>query len=496
MCGVIGVAGPDQVSYALFYGLNLLQHRGQDAAGIATMDHGHFFIRKNTGLVSDVFTDEKLEKSKGNMGIGHVRYPTAGSLGAADSQPFYVNNPHGIVFVHNGNLTNVPELAQMLHDIERRHLNTSSDSELLLNFFACGMNKSKGSATSEAVYKACKFVFEHVKGGYACTAMIANFGLIAFRDPYGIRPLVLGFKEYDDGEKAYMVASESVALDISGFKVLRDVEPGEVIIITEDRKVHSKICAKNPVLAPCLFEYVYFARPDSIMNGVSVYQARVDAGKILSKRIKEAWKDKDIDIVIPIPETGRASAQEIATALGVEYREGFVKNRYVGRTFIMPENVDRKNFVRRKLNPIPAEFRDKNVLLVDDSIVRGTTSKRIIEMIRDLGAKSVYLASVSPAVRYPNVYGIDMPVKSDLIAHGKTIEEIRQWIGVDGLIYLPLEDLKEIIQKQNPKIREFEDSVFSGNYITGDVDDAYLDVLEKHRKELKELEKKYKGFDN
>ncbi len=358
------------------------------------------------------------------------------------------------------------------------------------------MNKSRGCPTTQAVYNACEFVFKHARGGYACTAMIANFGLVAFRDPHGIRPLILGVKEYDNGEKAYMVASESVSLDISEFKVLRDVEPGEVIIITEDRKVHSKICAKKPVLAPCLFEYIYFARPDSIMNGVSVYQARVDAGKLLSKRIKDVWEDNQIDIVIPVPETGRASAQEIATALGVEYREGFVKNHYVGRTFIMPENVDRKKFVRRKLNPIPAEFKDKNVLLVDDSIVRGTTSKRIIEMIRDFGAKSVYLASVSPAVCYPNVYGIDMPVKSDLIAHGKSVEDVCQWIGVDGLIYLLLSDLKQVMQMQNPDIVEFEDSVFSGNYITGDVDEAYLDELERHRNELKEQEKKYKGFDS
>ncbi|AJC48476.1 amidophosphoribosyltransferase [Allofrancisella guangzhouensis] len=495
MCGIIGVAGPNQVSYLLFDGLSLLQHRGQDAAGIATMDQGRFFIRKNTGLVNEVFTDEKLGKSRGNIGIGHVRYPTAGSLGAADSQPFYVNNPHGIVFAHNGNLTNVKELAKVLHDIERRHLNTSSDSELLLNFFACGMNKSRGCPTPQAVFKAAEFVFKHAKGGYACTAMIADFGLIAFRDPYGIRPLVLGVKEYDSGEKAYMVASESVSLDISGFKVIRDVEPGEVIVITEDRRIHSKVCAKKPVLAPCLFEYVYFARPDSIMNGVSIYQARVDAGKMLGKRILEVWKASDIDIVIPVPETGRASAQEIATALSVEYREGFVKNRYVGRTFIMPESADRKNYVRRKLNPIPAEFKDKNVLLVDDSIVRGTTSKRIIEMIRDLGAKSVYLASVSPAVCYPNVYGIDMPTKSELIAHGRSLEEIRQWIGVDGLIYLPLSDLKEVIQKQNSSIVEFEDSVFSGSYITGDVDESYLDELESERITLKKEALKYRGFD-
>jgi amidophosphoribosyltransferase len=496
MCGVIGVAGPGEVSYVLFDGLSLLQHRGQDATGIVTMDEGRFFIRKNTGMVNDVFTDKKLKKLYGNMGIGHVRYPTAGSLGAADSQPFYVNNPHGIVFAHNGNLTNVPELAKILYDIERRHLNTTSDSELLLNFFACGINKSRGCPTVKAVYKACEFVFKYAKGGYACTAMIANFGMIAFRDPYGIRPLILGIKEETDGDKSYMVASESVSLDISGFKVLRDVEPGEVLVITEDRKIHSKVCAKKPILAPCLFEYVYLARPDSVMNGVSVYQARIDAGKLLSKRIKEVWKDRQIDIVIPVPETGRASAQEIATALGVEYREGFVKNRYIGRTFIMPESVDRKNYVRRKLNPIPAEFKDKNVLLVDDSIVRGTTSKCIIEMIRDFGAKSVCLASVSPAVCYPNVYGIDMPVKADLIAHGKSIEEIRQWIGVDGLIYLPLCDLKEVIQMQNPDIVEFEDSVFSGDYITGDIDDAYLYALEKYRKELKEQDKKYKGFNS
>ena len=488
MCGVIGVAGHGQVSYTLFDGLSLLQHRGQDAAGIATFDDGRFYIRKNTGLVNDVFTNEKLEKALGTVGIGHVRYPTAGSAGASDSQPFYVNNPHGIIFAHNGNLTNVKELAQILYDIERRHLNTNSDSELLLNFFACGMNETKGSPTPEAVFKALRFVFKHAKGGYACTAVVAGLGLVAFRDPFGIRPLVLGVKEIDD-KKEYMVASESVALDISGFRVLRDVEPGEVIVITEDNQIHTSICAEKPELAPCLFEYVYFARPDSVMNGVCVYQSRVDAGKLLGDRIKEQWADKNIDIVIPVPETGRASAQEIAVALGVEYREGFVKNRYVGRTFIMPESADRKNYVRRKLNPIPAEFKDKNVLLVDDSIVRGNTSKRIIEMVRDLGAKGVYLASVSPAVTYPNVYGIDMPTKSDLVAHGRSLEEIRQWIGVDGLIYLPLQDLKDIVQKQNPSIKSFDDSVFSGNYITGDVDDKYLEDLEAERKALKAANK-------
>jgi amidophosphoribosyltransferase len=482
-------------SYTLFDGLSLLQHRGQDAAGIATMDNGRFFLRKNTGLVNDVFTDEKLDKTTGNIGIGHVRYPTAGSLGAADSQPFYVNNPHGIMFAHNGNLTNVKELAKVLHDIERRHLNTTSDSELLLNFFACGLNKTKGCPTPDAVFDACKFVFEHAKGGYACTAVIANFGLIAFRDPFGIRPLILGVRE-DKGGKSYMVASESVALDISGFTVLRDVQPGEVIIITEDLQMHSKICADNPVLSPCLFEYVYFARPDSIMNGVSVYQARVDAGKMLSKRIIEQWTSKgiEIDIVIPVPETGRASAQEMATGLGVEYREGFVKNRYIGRTFIMPETANRSNFVRRKLNPIPAEFKDKNVLLVDDSIVRGTTSKNIIEMVRGLGAKTVYLASVSPAVCYPNVYGIDMPSKSDLVAHGRTLEEVRDWIGVDGLVYLPLEDLKKVVQDQNPDIKHFDDSVFSGNYVTGDVNEKYLDDLEKERTALKAKKAQLQGI--
>ena len=484
MCGVIGVVGPGKVSYQLFDGLSLLQHRGQDAAGIATMNQGHFFIRKNTGLVNDVFNEEKLKKLQGNMGIGHVRYPTAGNLGAADSQPFYVNNPHGIVLAHNGNLTNVAELSKVLHNIERRHLNTNSDSELLLNFFACGLNQSPGEPTVEAIFKAGEFVLKNVKGGYACTAMIADFGLVAFRDPFGIRPLILGVKDNENGEKAYMIASESVSLDISGFRILRDVKPGEVIAITKDRKIHTQICAENPVLAPCLFEYVYFARPDSVIDGVSVYQARVDAGKILSKKIIQDWSTKDIDIVIPVPETGRASAQEIATALGVEYREGFVKNRYVGRTFIMPESVDRKNYVRRKLNPIPAEFKDKNVLLVDDSIVRGTTSKKIIEMVRDLGAKSVYLASVSPAVCYPNIYGIDMPTKSELVAHRKSVEDIRKWIGVDGLVYLPLAELKKVICKQNPMITEFEDSVFSGNYITGDINDAYLNTLEKERKAL------------
>ncbi|MGB1360894.1 MAG: amidophosphoribosyltransferase [Alphaproteobacteria bacterium] len=497
MCGVIGVVGQSHINHYIYDALGLLQHRGQDACGIATLHRKKFYLHKDVGMVSDVFNMEKLSSLLGRAGIGHVRYPTAGNPGVSESQPFYVNNPHGVMLAHNGNITNVDELKQTLHEKERRHLNTDSDSELLLNCFAYGLNDwqhhnaiGNDEPTADAVFHAVKFINEHAKGGYACTALVAGLGLVAFRDNYGIRPLVLGKQETENGT-AYMIASESAALDITAFELVRDIEPGEAIVITKDGKVTSSICSDKTELSPCLFEYVYFARPDSIINDVSVYECRVDAGKALGDHLKNVWADKDIDVVIPVPETGRVAAQEIAAKLKVQYREGFVKNRYVGRTFIMPTAVGRVNSVRRKLNPIPTEFKGKNVLLVDDSIVRGTTSKKIIEMVRDLGAKNVYLASASPEVCFPNVYGIDMPTRSELLAHNRSLDEIKEWIGVDAVEYLPLEKLKGAIANLNPKIKSFEDSVFSGNYITGGVDEKYLDNLEnKIQKENKAEEKR------
>ena len=478
MCGVIGVIGINRVSHHILDGLGLLQHRGQDAAGISTLSNGRFHLCKDAGLVSSIFGKKELSSLIGNIGIGHVRYPTAGNSGATESQPFYVNSPYGIMFAHNGNITNVEALREKLFSWDRRHLNTDSDSEVLLNVFAHGLQELDGAKpTVESAFNAGRLINEHAKGGYTCVGMVVGLGLVAFRDPNGIRPLVLG-KKVTDGAIEYMFASESVALDITGFSLVRDVAPGEVIVIDENREIHTKICTNNAQLSPCLFEYVYFARPDSILDGVSVYQSRINMGRKLGQRIAKVWADKQIDVVIPIPETGRVAAQEIASELKLPYREGFVKNRYVGRTFIMPNSSDRGNSVRRKLNAIAKEFEGKNVLLVDDSIVRGSTSKEIINMVRDLGAKSVHFASVSPEVKYPNVYGVDMPSRTELLAANRSLNEVEKWIGVDSLIFLSLEELKTSIQECNSDIEAFEDSVFTGKYVTGDVDDAYLAGLE------------------
>ena len=481
MCGIVGIVATTPVNQSLYDALTVLQHRGQDAAGIVTSFDGNFKQRKANGLVRDVFETKHMYRLKGNIGIGHVRYPTAGSSSAAEAQPFYVNSPFGIALAHNGNLTNVQELREKCNKFHR-HVNTTSDSEVLLNVFAHEISLCNcDNITPDEIFAAVHRVNDQVRGAYGVVSLILGVGLVAFRDPNGIRPLVLGERKAENGKSEYMVASESVALDILGFKLIRDVAPSEAIFITENGELYSKICATSSSLRPCIFEYVYFARPDSIMNGVSVYAARVHMGTMLGEKIKRDFPDLDIDVVIPIPETSCDIAVEIAKCLGVPYRQGFVKNRYIGRTFIMPGQKQRKKSVRNKLNPIPAEFKDKNVLLVDDSIVRGTTSGQIVDMAHEAGAKKVYFASAAPEIRYPNVYGIDMPSSKELIAYGKTVDEVCSLIRADALIYQSLDDLKAAVRMENPELKEFETSVFNGEYITNDIDQNYLDYLDKVR---------------
>lgn len=485
MCGILGIVGKNPVNQLLYDGLLVLQHRGQDAAGIVTCDGNTFFMHKSNGLVKDVFQTRHMRSLIGNAGIAHVRYPTAGSSSAAEAQPFYVNSPFGIVLGHNGNLTNSEQLKSEMFRQDLRHINTTSDSEVLLNVLAHEIEKTSKSAVlnTDMVFDAVSGVHRRCKGAYAVVAMIADFGLLAFRDPHGIRPLVIGKMDTEKGTE-YIVASESVALDVLGFKLMRDVEPGEAVFIDMDGNLFSRQCAENPRLTPCIFEYVYLARPDSLIDGVSVYQTRLDMGARLAEKIKREWVNLDIDVVIPIPDTSRPSALQVGIALGLEYREGFIKNRYIGRTFIMPGQALRKKSVRQKLNPIGVEFKDKNVLLIDDSIVRGTTSKQIVQMARDAGAKKVYFASAAPPVRFPNVYGIDMPSREELLATGRTDEEICQEIGADGLIYQDLEALEDIVIALNPNIQEFDSSCFNGRYVTGDVDAAYLNRIEVLRGDL------------
>ncbi len=481
MCGIVGIVGTSPVNQSLYDALTVLQHRGQDAAGIITISDGNFKQRKANGLVRDVFETKHMLRLKGNIGIGHVRYPTAGSSSAAEAQPFYVNSPYGIALAHNGNLTNVRELRELCQK-HHRHVNTTSDSEVLLNIFAHEIDMCDSETiTPEEIFRAVSNVNRLVKGAYGVVSLIIGVGLVAFRDPFGIRPLVLGERLGEDGKVEYMVASESVALDILGFKLIRDVAPGEAIFITESGVIHTSICSDNAKLSPCIFEYVYFARPDSIMNGVSVYAARVHMGTMLGEKIKREHPNLDIDVVIPIPETSCDIAVEIARCLGVPYRQGFVKNRYIGRTFIMPGQKQRKKSVRNKLNPIPAEFKDKKVLLVDDSIVRGTTSGQIVDMAHEAGASKVYFASAAPEIRYPNVYGIDMPSSNELIAYGKNVDEVCRMIRADGLFYQSLDDLKAAVQKENPALQEFETSVFNGHYITDGIDEEYLNFLDQVR---------------
>ncbi|GGJ78433.1 amidophosphoribosyltransferase [Pseudomonas matsuisoli] len=482
MCGIVGIVGKTNVNQALYDALTVLQHRGQDAAGIVTSHEGRLFLRKDNGLVRDVFQQRHMQRLTGPMGIGHVRYPTAGSSSSAEAQPFYVNSPYGITLAHNGNLTNVEQLSREIYESDLRHVNTTSDSEVLLNVFAHELAvRNKLQPTPEDIFAAVSEVHERCRGGYAVVAMITGYGIVGFRDPNAIRPIVFGKRETEDGVE-YMIASESVALDVLGFTLIRDVEPGEAVYITEEGELYTHQCATQSNYAPCIFEHVYLARPDSIIDGISVYKARLRMGEKLAEKIQRERPDHDIDVIIPIPDTSRTAALELANHLGVKFREGFVKNRYIGRTFIMPGQAARKKSVRQKLNAIELEFRGKNVMLVDDSIVRGTTCKQIIQMAREAGAKSVYFCSAAPAVRYPNVYGIDMPSVHELIAHGRTTEEVRELIGADWLIYQDLQDLKEAVRThKSPRIQNFDCAVFDGEYITGDVNDAYLNKIEQAR---------------
>ncbi len=480
MCGIVGMVGNTPVNQSIYDALTVLQHRGQDAAGICTIESNRFRLRKANGLVKDVFEAKHMQRLQGTVGIGHVRYPTAGSSSASEAQPFYVNSPFGITLAHNGNLTNAADVRQKLFEKDRRHVNTTSDSEVLLNVLAHEIDTVKGNVTSEDVFRAVANVHRTIRGAYAVAAMIIGHGMIAFRDPNGIRPLCLGKREVE-GQTEYMVASESVALDAVGFDFVRDVTPGEAIYVTFDGQLHTKQCADNPKLNPCIFEFVYFARPDSFIDKISVYSARVEMGERLGKRIKEDFSDLDIDVVIPIPETSNDIALRIAQAIDKPYRQGFVKNRYIARTFIMPGQQQRKKSVRRKLNAIRSEFKGKNVLLVDDSIVRGTTSEQIIEMARDSGANKVYMVSAAPEVRFPNVYGIDMPSANELIAHGRDNQTICDQIGADALIFQTLEDLIAAVSEGNQEITQFDTSVFNGEYVTGDIDQAYLDFLDSLR---------------
>ncbi|TID28985.1 amidophosphoribosyltransferase, partial [Avibacterium paragallinarum] len=478
MCGIVGIIGQSPVNQAIYDGLTVLQHRGQDAAGIVTIDdENRFRLRKANGLVSDVFQQVHMLRLQGNAGIGHVRYPTAGSSSVSEAQPFYVNSPYGLTLVHNGNLTNSEQLKKTLFERARRHVNTNSDSEVLLNILAYHLDHIYTQHLSaEDIFHAIKATNNDIRGAYACIAMIIGHGMVAFRDPNGIRPLVLGKRE-EKGKTEYMFASESVALDVVGFEFVRDVQPGEAVYITFDGKLYAQQCADKPKLNPCIFEYVYFARPDSYIDGVSVYGARVHMGERLGEKIAREWQDLDIDVVIPIPETSNDIALRIAHILNKPYRQGFVKNRYVGRTFIMPGQTQRASAVRRKLNTISSEFKGKNVLLVDDSIVRGTTSQQIVDMARAAGAKKIYFASAAPEIRYPNVYGIDMPTKHELIAYGRDVDEIAKLIGVDKLIFQDLDALTQSVQQENPAIKGFDCSVFTGEYITGDITAEYLDQI-------------------
>ncbi|MBB5214119.1 amidophosphoribosyltransferase [Parapusillimonas granuli] len=479
MCGIVGVAGRSPVNQLIYDSLLLLQHRGQDAAGISTSHDQFFNMHKAHGLVRDVFRTRNMRSLPGNSGLGQVRYPTAGSSDSVDeAQPFYVNAPFGITFVHNGNLTNWRELREALFRVDRRHINTNSDSEVLLNVFAheVQLASSGGSLDDDAIFKAVSSVHRRAKGAYAVIAQIANYGMVAFRDPYGIRPLCLGSVETEQGTE-WMVASESVALTGCGFSLVRDIEPGEAIFIDLDGRLSSRQCATDPVLTPCVFEYVYFARPDSVMDGVSIYDARLNMGEYLADNVAKSLRLGDIDVVMPIPDSSRPSAMQLAAKLNLGYREGFIKNRYVGRTFIMPGQAVRKKSVRQKLSAIDMEFRGKNVLLVDDSIVRGTTSREIVDMARAAGANKVYFASAAPAVRFPNVYGIDMPTQAELIAYGRDTAQVSREIGADGLVYQELADLEQSIRDRNAAMAQFESSCFNGHYVTGDIDAAYLEQL-------------------
>ncbi len=483
MCGILGIVARSPVNQLLYDGLLLLQHRGQDAAGIVTSEGNSFHMHKGSGQVRDVFRTRNMRTLPGNMGIAHCRYPTAGSaFKVAEAQPFYVNSPFGIVLAHNGNLTNADALKDEMFRTDLRHINTGSDSEVLVNVLAHELEKAsvKLRLEPQIVFTAVANVHRRVKGAYAVVAMIAGYGVLAFRDPFGIRPLVIGYNETETGTE-YMVASESVALDALGFRVLRDVAPGETVLIDEDGNFHSQQCAPKSSLNPCIFEYVYLARPDSLIDGASVYETRLNMGEKLAEKIRRQYRQLSVDVVIPIPDSSRPSALQLAQGLGVPYREGFVKNRYIGRTFIMPGQAVRSRSVRQKLNPMSMEFKGKNVLLVDDSIVRGTTSREIVQMAREAGARKVFFASAAPPVRFPNVYGIDMPTRAELIAAHRSEEEVAREIGADALVYQDLEALKDAVRRANPRLTSFETSCFDGIYITGDVTSDYLRTIEIRR---------------
>jgi amidophosphoribosyltransferase len=483
MCGIVGIYSHQIVNQLLYDSLQLLQHRGQDAAGIVTMEGSMFHMHKQLGMVRDVFRTRDMRNLVGNVGIAHVRYPTAGSAASpAEAQPFYVNSPFGIVLGHNGNLTNTEALQQELFMDDLRHVNTGSDSEVLLNVLAHELQEAVHGHRLKVddVFTAVAGVHRRCKGAYAVVAMIAGYGLLAFRDPNGIRPLIIGRLDTPEGPE-WIMASESVAIEAMGYQVVRDVAPGEAVLVDTRGDFHSRACVPTAHFTPCIFEYVYFARPDSVMDGASIYESRLRMGEYLAEKIKRNFGHLKIDVVVPIPDTSRPSALQLAFKLGLDYREGFIKNRYIGRTFIMPGQASRKKSVRQKLNAMPLEFKGKNVLLVDDSIVRGTTSREIIQMARDAGATAVYFASASPPVRFPNVYGIDMPTRDELLANGRTDAEIAQEIGADAVIYQDLADLIAAIKSVNPAISEFDASCFNGCYVTGDVTEAYLARLEGQR---------------
>ena len=482
MCGIVGIVGKGLVNQALYDALLVLQHRGQDAAGIVTCEGERLHLRKDKGLVRDVFRTRNMLQLRGTMGVGHARYPTAGAASSAEAQPFYVNSPYGIVLAHNGNLTNAEELKRDLFVDDLRHINTDSDSEVLLNIFAHELQvQGKLRIDEQDIFRAVSGVHRRCRGGYAAVAMIPGFGVFGFRDPFGIRPLIYGRRETDEGTE-YMIASESVALNTLGFTLIADVAPGEAVFISVDGELHTQQCAAAPVLSPCIFEFVYLARPDSIIDNISVHKARSRMGKRLAAKIKREWAAHDIDVVIPIPDTSRTAALQLANHLNLPYSEGFIKNRYIGRTFIMPGQKVRKQSVRQKLNAIDLEFKKKNVLLIDDSIVRGTTSQQIIQMAREAGANRVYFASAAPPVHFPNVYGIDMPSAVELVAHGRTVGEVAEFLGADGLIYQDLDDLIQAVQKRGKShVDRFDCSVFDGHYVTGDVTADYLQHLETNR---------------
>ncbi len=481
MCGVVGIQAQGAVNQQLYDALTVLQHRGQDAAGILTTEQGQFYQQKGVGLVRNVFSNRHMQQLVGRAGVAHCRYPTAGSSGPALSQPFYVNSPYGIALAHNGNLTNSEELRDQLFSQDRRHLNTDSDSEILLNIFANELaSRDRLHLAPEDIFAAVSGIHARCRGAYACVGMIADHGMVAFRDPNGIRPLVFGTRVREQ-KTEYMIASESSALSVLGFDVVRDVAPGEAIFIDQDDNFYSHQCAENPKLTPCIFEHVYFARPDSSMDNIHMYKTRLRQGVKLAEKILREWSNHDIDVVVPIPDTSRVAAQALAETLGIRLREGLMKNRYIGRTFIMPGQAARKKSVRQKLNAIEPEFDGRNVLLIDDSIVRGTTSRQIVEMVREAGANKVYFASAAPPVRFPNVYGIDMPSADELIAHGRTEEEVAALIGANRLIYQDLDDLISASLEGNPEVDGFECSVFTGEYISGDVDGAYLSKIDKLR---------------